>query len=70
MALGIACAGTGSKEALAVLEPMFNDAVNYVGQGVLIAMSLVCVQLQFASTTESKIQDIAQNANEWHYGQA
>ncbi len=44
MALGIACAGTGSKEALAVLEPMLNDAVNYVRQGVLIAMSLVCVQ--------------------------
>jgi 26S proteasome regulatory subunit N2 len=44
MALGIACAGTGSKEALAVLEPMLNDAVNYVRQGVLIAMSLICIQ--------------------------
>jgi 26S proteasome regulatory subunit N2 len=32
------------KEALAVLEPMLNDAVNYVRQGVLIAMSLVCIQ--------------------------
>lgn len=44
MALGIACAGTGNKEALLVLEPMLNDAVNYVRQGVLIAMSLVCIQ--------------------------
>lgn len=44
MALGIACAGTGNKEALNVLEPMLNDAVNYVRQGVLIAMSLVCIQ--------------------------
>jgi 26S proteasome regulatory subunit N2 len=44
MALGIACAGTGNKEALTVLEPMLNDAVNYVRQGVLIAMSLVCIQ--------------------------
>lgn len=44
MALGIACAGTGNKEALAVLEPMLNDAVNYVRQGVLIAMSLICIQ--------------------------
>lgn len=44
MALGIACAGTGNREAIAVLEPMLNDAVNYVRQGVLIAMSLVCIQ--------------------------
>ncbi|RNA28469.1 26S proteasome non-ATPase regulatory subunit 1 [Brachionus plicatilis] len=44
MALGIACAGTGNREALAVLEPMLNDAVNYVRQGVLIAMSLICIQ--------------------------
>lgn len=44
MALGIACAGTGNRDAIAVLEPMLNDAVNYVRQGVLVAMSLVCIQ--------------------------
>ena len=32
MALGIACAGTGNKDALALIEPMNNDPVNYVRQ--------------------------------------
>jgi len=55
MALGIACAGTGNKEALAVLEPMLNDAVNYVRQGVLIAMSLVCIQHTEATCPKVKV---------------
>ncbi|XP_050414052.1 26S proteasome non-ATPase regulatory subunit 1 isoform X2 [Patella vulgata] len=44
MALGIACAGTGLKEALTLLEPMTNDPVNYVRQGALVASALVLVQ--------------------------
>merc|ERR1712112_272527 len=44
MALGIACAGTGSKEAIALIEPMTNDPVNYVRQGALIASALTLVQ--------------------------
>lgn len=44
MALGIACAGTGSKEAIALIEPMTNDPVNYVRQGALIASSMILVQ--------------------------
>jgi len=39
MALGIACAGTGSKEAIALIEPMTNDPVNYVRQGALHCVS-------------------------------
>jgi len=44
MALGIACAGTGSKEAIALIEPMTNDPVNYVRQGALVASALILIQ--------------------------
>uniref|UniRef100_A0A8D8S6N1 26S proteasome non-ATPase regulatory subunit 1 n=1 Tax=Cacopsylla melanoneura TaxID=428564 RepID=A0A8D8S6N1_9HEMI len=44
MALGIACAGTGLKEALALLEPMTNDPVSFVRQGALIASAMILVQ--------------------------
>jgi 26S proteasome regulatory subunit N2 len=44
MALGIACAGTGNKEALGLIEPMKNDPTNYVRQGALIASALILVQ--------------------------
>lgn len=44
MALGIACAGTGLKEAINLLEPMTNDPVNYVRQGALIASALILIQ--------------------------
>merc|ERR1740131_95861 len=44
MALGIACAGTGNKEALSLLEPMKNDPTNYVRQGALIASAMILVQ--------------------------
>ncbi|ESO10941.1 hypothetical protein HELRODRAFT_71906, partial [Helobdella robusta] len=44
MALGVACAGTGLKEALVLLEPLTNDPVNYVRQGALIASALILIQ--------------------------
>jgi len=44
MALGIACAGTGNKEALGLLEPMRNDPTNYVRQGALVASAMILVQ--------------------------
>merc|ERR1711936_1467007 len=44
MALGIACAGTGNKEALGLIDPMKNDPVNYVRQGALIASAMILVQ--------------------------
>merc|ERR1712130_1084051 len=44
MAFGIACAGTGNKEALGLIEPMKNDPTNYVRQGALIASAMILVQ--------------------------
>ena len=44
LALGVACAGTGLKEAIGLLETLSNDPVNYVRQGALIASALVLVQ--------------------------
>ncbi|KAL7035624.1 hypothetical protein ACKWTF_008475 [Chironomus riparius] len=45
MALGIACAGTGSREAIALLEPLAKfDPVNFVRQGALIASAMILIQ--------------------------
>lgn len=41
MAVGISCAGSGSSEAISVLEPLTSDAVDFVRQGALIAMAMV-----------------------------
>lgn len=44
LALGIACAGTGLREAIALIEPMLMDSTPYVRQGACIAMALVMIQ--------------------------
>jgi len=44
MAVGIACAGLGHKEAIALLEPLLKDRVDFVKQGAFIAMSMVLIQ--------------------------
>jgi 26S proteasome regulatory subunit N2 len=44
LAVGVACAGTGHPEALAMLEPMLKDRVDFVRQGAFIAMSMVLIQ--------------------------
>lgn len=44
MAIGICCAGSGSKEAISLLEPMLTDPVNFVRQGALVASALVLIQ--------------------------
>merc|ERR1740131_574054 len=54
MALGVACAGTGLKEALGLLEPLTNDPVNFVRQGALIASALVLIQQTEATCPKVK----------------
>jgi 26S proteasome regulatory subunit N2 len=44
LAIGIACAGTGNKDALNVLEPLCKDRVDLTRQGALIATSMVLIQ--------------------------
>lgn len=44
LALGVACAGTALVEAIDLLEPMLKDSVDYVRQGVLIAMAMILIQ--------------------------
>ena len=43
-ALGIACAATGNKEALTLLDPMVNDPVNYVRQSATMASAMILMQ--------------------------
>jgi len=54
MALGIACAGTGLKEAMVLLEPLINDPVNYVRQAALISSALILIQQ--TEHTSSKVK--------------
>ena len=56
LALGISCAATSLPEALKILEPMTKDPVDYVRQGALIALGMVLVQHNEA--TSSKVASI------------
>lgn len=54
MALGIACAGTGLREAIALLEPMVKfDPVNFVRQGALIASAMILIQQTDATCSKT-----------------
>lgn len=44
IAVGIACAGTAKNEAIQLLEPLLDDAVDYVRQGALMAIAMVIMQ--------------------------
>ncbi|KAJ2706945.1 proteasome regulatory particle base subunit [Coemansia spiralis] len=43
-ALGIACAATGSKAAITILEPMLRDPVDFVMEAASIALAFILVQ--------------------------
>jgi len=58
IALGIACSGTGMKEAIALLEPMTKDLVPFVRQGAFIALAMVLIQV--SEKTEPKVKEIRQ----------
>jgi len=55
MALGIACAGTGNKEALALLEPLTDDPTAYVRQGAFIAVAMILIQQTEALQPKVKV---------------
>lgn len=44
MAIGIASSATGSKDVIAVVEPLLNDKDAYVRQGAELALSLIMIQ--------------------------
>jgi 26S proteasome regulatory subunit N2 len=44
MAVGIAMAGTGDAESIALLEPMLDDMTDYVRQGALMGTSMIYMQ--------------------------
>jgi len=44
LAVGIACAGSGDTAALALIEPMLSDQVDFVRQGALLASALLYMQ--------------------------
>jgi 26S proteasome regulatory subunit N2 len=42
--VGIACAGTGSAEAIALLEPMMDDVADFVRQAAMLGLAMVYMQ--------------------------
>merc|ERR1712038_1689865 len=44
MAVGIAMAGTGDAESIAMLEPMLSDMSDFVRQGALMGTALIYMQ--------------------------
>merc|ERR1712046_523692 len=54
MAVGFACAGTGLRSAIEMLQPMTKDAVDYVRQGAFIALAMVLIQRSEAQEPAAK----------------
>lgn len=55
MAVGIAMAGTGDAESVAMLEPMLDDMTDYVRQGALMGTAMIYMQ-QSDSSNSRKIR--------------
>ena len=45
MAIGVACAGSGSQEALDILLPMLKDDTDFVRQAAFLSCALVLMQV-------------------------
>lgn len=54
LAVGIACAGTALKDAIDLLTPLLEDAIDFVRQGALISMGLVLQQTADARSPSVK----------------
>jgi 26S proteasome regulatory subunit N2 len=71
MAVGIAMAGTGDSESIALLEPMLEDMTDYVRQGALMGTAMIYMQ-QSDTCNGRKIklfrEKIATIVSEKHHG--
>jgi 26S proteasome regulatory subunit N2 len=54
MAMGIACAGTGSQEALDLLLPLMKDSTDFVRQAAFMSAALVLMQVSDVQNAEVK----------------
>ncbi|KAF8293629.1 26S proteasome regulatory complex non-ATPase subcomplex Rpn2 Psmd1 subunit [Clavulina sp. PMI_390] len=51
LALGISCAGTGSQDAIDILQPMTKDPVDFVRQGAFVSLAMILVQQSDTSSS-------------------
>ncbi|KAJ2468739.1 proteasome regulatory particle base subunit, partial [Coemansia sp. RSA 2322] len=56
LALGIACAGSGSKAAIAILEPMVKDSVDFVVESASISLAFILIQQN--DTYDAKVGEV------------
>ncbi|CAJ0948679.1 unnamed protein product, partial [Mesorhabditis belari] len=56
IALGIACAASANREAIALIEPLLSAKENFVRQGAVIALALI--QIQHTEATSPKIAEL------------
>jgi 26S proteasome regulatory subunit N2 len=54
LAVGVACAGTALKDAMDILNPLLEDAVDFVRQGAMLSMAMVLQQTSEARSPSVK----------------